>query len=257
MNSLASSRVAAFFDLDGTLIPFPSLERRLIRALIYRHAIPTGNFARWPVEWVRLASRGFSYARHANKFHLRRIPVERGSVLAEQLADAGHLAVFPEALERIAWHASQGHAIALVTGTLELLAQSAAWSLQSELARRGFSTTIFVRATALEETGDRWTGRTVGEPMFGLAKAVAVRTLAASLELNLGLCYAYGDSVHDCAMLESVGRPRAVNPSRSLERIARRKSWPVCEWRLAGSETSRHGMKTRLHLARKKVETWG
>ena len=256
MNSPAPSRVAAFFDLDGTLIPFPSLERRLVRALVYRHAIPVSSFALWPLEWARLAARGVSQARQGNKVYLRKVPAERAAGLAEQLTDAAHLAFFPQALDCVAWHASQGHAIALVTGTLELLARSAAWSLQSELALRGFPTTIFVRATSLEEDSGRWTGRTVGEPMFGLAKAAAAKGLAASLELNLSLCYAYGDSIHDCHMLESVGRPLAVNPSPSLQRLSRRNGWPTSEWRLAGREES-GSVTNRIHLAKRKVETLG
>ena len=40
-------RVAAFFDLDGTLLPLPSLERRFVGTLRGRNAIPAKNYFRW------------------------------------------------------------------------------------------------------------------------------------------------------------------------------------------------------------------
>ena len=40
-------RVAAFFDLDGTLIGGPSLERRFFEELRYQGAIPLRNYFLW------------------------------------------------------------------------------------------------------------------------------------------------------------------------------------------------------------------
>src|SRR5260370_13499398 len=39
-----SGRVAAFFDLDGTLLARPSLERRFFSGLRYQRAIPVENY---------------------------------------------------------------------------------------------------------------------------------------------------------------------------------------------------------------------
>jgi len=66
--------------------------------------------------------------------------------------------------------------------------------------------------------------------MFGEAKARAVRQIAAEKGFDLAQCYAYGDREGDRWMLETVGRPVAVNPSRGLETLARRKSWAVLTW---------------------------
>lgn len=252
----APSRIAAFFDLDGTLIPFPSLERRLVRALLYRHAIPMSNLALWPLELARLSRRGLAYARQANKLYLRGIPIERAAALAQQLTAPPHLPFFPEALDRVAWHTSQGHRIVLITGTLQLLARRAALSLEAELARRGIATTIFVRATALQETSGRWTGRVAGEPMFGRTKAAAARALASRFDLDLRASYAYGDSIHDRFVLESIGRPFVVNPSRPLRRFAQRNGWPINKWCWPNSATNSR-TKSDLHFTKRKVETLG
>jgi HAD superfamily hydrolase (TIGR01490 family) len=248
--------VAAFFDLDGTLIPFPTLERRLFRALVYRRAIRETNVAFWAAEALRLAPCGLAFVRQANKMHLRGVSAGAASAMAERIASVSHLAFFPRAVDRAAWHVAQGHNVVLVSGTLQLLALCAALSLREALTRRGVTTSIVVRATQLEEMRGHWTGRVAGVPMFGPAKASAIDELAAHLGLDLGACFAYGDSVHDRQMLESVGHPVAVNASPELRRVAERCGWPMVEWSSAG--TGRNQVEgAGARIAERKVETLG
>jgi phosphoserine phosphatase len=128
----------------------------------------------------------------------------------------------------------------IVSGTLEPLAKAAARALEAELASRGFAVRIRVCATQLEEGLGRWTGRIAGEAMFREAKARAVKRLAQEMHLDLAQCWAYGDSVNDRWMLADIGKPVAVNPSRQLARIARKRGWPVLRWNQARSQTQRH-----------------
>ena len=138
--------------------------------------------------------------------------------------------LYPEAIECVAWHVERGHLIVIVSGTLEPLAERAARGLEAELGEGGLATKIWVCATRLEQSAGSWTGRIVGEAMFGEAKARAVRRIAAELDLDLRRCFAYGDSSSDKWMLEAVGNPAAVNPSSDLARVARRNDWPVLLW---------------------------
>ena len=72
-----------------------------------------------------------------------------------------------------------------------------------------------------------YTGRLVGEPLHGPAKAEAVRALARARASTWTRCSAYRDSVNDLPMLTTVGHPIAVNPDarsrqgRKGERLAR------------------------------------
>jgi hypothetical protein len=66
--------------------------------------------------------------------------------------------------------------------------------------------------------------------MVGAAKARAVQVLAAKHQLNLNDSHAYGDSVADCGMLECVGHPEVVNPSRHMALLARKRGWPMQRW---------------------------
>ena len=228
----ANGRIAAFFDLDGTLIARPSLELRFFANLRQRHAIPMGSYFLWLARAVWLAPQGIQMMRHANKMYLRRVNV-RDFPEGHQRQGQPGLAVprfLPEAVEQVAWHARQGHAIVLVSGTLAPLAREMALALVVRLAVRGIAASVAVCATRLEESGGRWTGRIAGDAMFGEAKGRTVREMAAEKGFDLAQCYAYGDSVGDRWMLEAVGRPAAVNASWRLETLALRKSWPVLTW---------------------------
>jgi hypothetical protein len=77
-------------------------------------------------------------------------------------------------------------------------------------------------------------GRYTGDVGFynaGPNKVEAVRDLAARRGWDLADCYAYSDSVSDAPLLESVGRPTAVNADRGLRRIAIERGWPMLEFR--------------------------
>src|SRR6266850_933728 len=152
--------------LAGTLTVLPSLERRFFRMLRYRRAIAAKNYWRWLREAVRLAPRGLRAIWHGNKMYLQGVAVDRlGKV---ELKPAPEL--FGDGIEAVVWHARQGHTIVIVSGTLEPLANEAARAIEDELAARGIFLGIRVCATRLEEMDGRWTGKILGEAVFGKEK---------------------------------------------------------------------------------------
>jgi HAD superfamily hydrolase (TIGR01490 family) len=76
-----------------------------------------------------------------------------------------------------------------------------------------------------------YTGRLVGTPLHGAAKAEAVRALAEREGLDLSRCAAYSDSANDIPMLSLVGDPCAVNPDAKLRRHARDLGWRIHDFR--------------------------
>jgi len=248
--------IAAFFDLDGTLLPLPSLERRFATELRLRGAIPPTSYFRWLAKSMRLLPRGISAVAQTNKMYLHNLSAKENAlaigstdtlVYAEPPSAGVNVnqttaasapatrrrfpAFFSDAIDRIVWHVESGHGIVLVTGTLAELASQAALALLLRLAARGITTSLAVCATQLEQANDRWTGRVTGEVIFGEAKLRAVERIAAEHHFDLAHCYAYGDSANDRWMLGAVGRPTTVNPEQELERIARLHNWPVLRWR--------------------------
>jgi HAD superfamily hydrolase (TIGR01490 family) len=236
----SDAKVAAFFDLDGTLIGPPSLERRFFAGLRYRRAIAVQNYFRWLAQAAWLAPRGIQMMRHANKMYLRGVGVgdfrDEYAEGSQSKMTVAHF--FAAGVDQVAWHARQGHAIVLMSGTLAPLARGMALALVLRLAARGIAAPIAVCATQLEEADERWTGRIVGQAMFGEAKGRAVRRVAEEAGFDLTRCYAYGDSECDQWMLEAVGRACVVNPSSRMERLARRRGWAVLKWHEQG-ETPR------------------
>jgi HAD superfamily hydrolase (TIGR01490 family) len=226
-NEPPPSRIAAFFDIDGTLLPLPSLERQLVGELRRDGLIPAGNYLRWLAKAARLAPTGFLRSLHANKAYLRNVPVRALSFR--------QLTFFPDAIHRAAWHVSQGHSVILVSGTLDLLAQQAALALTLRLAIRGATAKIGVSATRAERVDGRYTGKIIGAANFAEEKMMAVRRIADENGFDLARCYAYSDTAHDRWMLGAVGRPAAVNPSPELRRIAMLRHWPIFDWRVVGA----------------------
>ena len=85
--------------------------------------------------------------------------------------------------------------------------------------------------TVAETRDGVYTGHLVGGLLHGEAKAAAIQALAVREDLDLARCYAYSDSFNDMPMLTLVGHPNAVNPDLGLRAEARKRGWPVHDFR--------------------------
>lgn len=222
----ANSGIAAFFDLDGTLIPEPSLERRFFSELRRENLIPFANYLRWSFQALRLLPRGVLAVQHENKGHLAGLC--RDLVFRHMES----ISFFEEGIARLMWHARQNHKIVLVSGTLEPLARLAAMAMECELEARGVPVRLTVCAARLAEERGHWTGYLAGEGVYGPAKTHAITALAKAQNLDLRQCHAYGNSMLDRHLLCAVGRGHAVNPGKALAAIANEKDWPIWHWQL-------------------------
>ncbi|HXQ24950.1 MAG TPA: HAD family hydrolase [Candidatus Acidoferrales bacterium] len=230
-------KIGAFFDLDGTLVPAPSLEWRFIGHLLARDQIGGADIARWLARFAKTLLRDPHDATIGNKLYLAGSRESLAIDWANSVGP-GSPELFAGGIERVAWHVAQGHRVFLVSGTLACLAHVVAQRLPGP---------IEVCATELEVRDGRWTGRLAGEHMSGQAKARTVRSVAARFGLSLWESYAYGNSITDLPMLDSVGHPVAVNPPARLRRIARSEGWPSCDLanRSAGSASRPHQLSPR------------
>jgi len=219
--------IGAFFDLDGTLLPPPSLERRFIGYLLRRQVLRVTSLVGWVVDVLENAPIGTPFA-EADRSYLAGLSA---SLADEWLADLrAPLPFLAEGLRALEQHAALGHRVFIISGTLAPLARAVARQLPGE---------PIVCATELKPCESRarndsgallWNGRLAEEWLNGAAKARAVHSLAAQYELDLSRSFAYGDSSGDIKMLAAVGNPRAVNPAFSLRRIARVRRWPIERW---------------------------
>lgn len=213
-------RIGAFFDIDGTLLPAPSLEWRFLTYLLTRDEISRATVMRWLGRYAK----GLIVnprASTADKSYLAGLPDSLATHWADS-SGAESVRLFRRAVDSLAWHASQGHRIWLVSGTVAPLARAIAHSLPVRAE---------VVATELEVRHDRWTGRLAAEHISGKVKAGAVEALAGRYGLSLEASYAYGNTISDVPMLGTVGHATAVNPSARLERVARLHGLRIVEWR--------------------------
>lgn len=224
---------AAFFDLDGTLVPEPSLEWRFFSALRKSRNIPFANYLRWTGEALRLMPNGILAAQHGNKRYLK------GVYCDLVFRHMGSICFFEEGIARVAWHAQQGHRIFLVSGTLEALARLAGTRLECELEVRGAPVRPRVCATRLLEVRGQWTGEISGQALYGRAKAHRVKAVAAEEKIDLRDCHAYGNGLLDRYFLCAVGHGHAVNPGKELAALAKQKSWTMWRWQQGKQIASR------------------
>ena len=235
-NTKTSARVAAFFDLDGTLLPEPSLEWRFFAELRSSDRIPLANYLRWGVEALRLLPKGLLAVQHRNKRYLTGVSPDLAFHQTESIS------FFDEGIARLAWHAQQGHEIILVSGTLEPLAHLAAMALQGELEARGISLQPRICATRLAEERGQWTGRLASEVMYGIAKERVIKEVAIKEKLDLRQCHAYGNSLLDRQLLSVVGHGHAVNPGKGLAALANERDWPIWHWHLQRQVNPKRGL---------------
>jgi HAD superfamily phosphoserine phosphatase-like hydrolase len=235
-------RAAAFFDIDGTLVPEPSLERRLFRELKRMGAIPWMNYLHWGAEAARMLPRGLTAIAHGNKRYLR-------GLRAEQILKAAEpIAFFEEAVARVEWHARRGDVIVLVSGMPKPLARMVAMALECELEARGLEREALVSATRLEELGGFFTGSVLGEANYGEAKRRAMEVMARAMQINLRESHAYGNTLLDRAMLGAVGHAHAVNPGKELAATANLRDWAIWHWHQEKKFASGNWLKDKVKL---------
>lgn len=125
----------------------------------------------------------------------------------------------PGAISYVSQCRSDGEKVAIITST------------NSEVARpvADFFGIENLFGTPLELCGDRFTG-SVTDYYVGAVKITVAERLAAKYRLPLSDFAAYGDSINDLPLLETVGHPYAVNPSPGLLEAAKRNGWPILDW---------------------------
>ncbi len=126
-----------------------------------------------------------------------------------------------DGMRRMEEHRRAGHRIVLITGSLDFLVQPIADALRVDRSI----------AAVLEQAEGLYTGRLVAPLPYGEEKRVLIQRLAAELDLDLGSCFAYGDSPGDLEILKAVGHPMVVNPIRGMGALAVQYRWPIVRWR--------------------------
>ncbi len=217
-------RVGAFFDFDQTLLEVES-GRLGIQWLRNRRLVSSGYI-------LKILIANFFYQRHLLSderivkilltFYKKKDPEEfqKGSENFYHAYLKPHLA--PAIVARVQFHKKQGHVLVLISGSVRYLLEPVVKDLAFD----------HLLCTDLEVGLDgRLTGRPQGPVCVDGNKKKMTLELAANIGLDLVKSYAYGNHHSDLPLLESVGNPYVVAPTRILAKTARQRSWPILGYR--------------------------
>lgn len=228
---------AAFFDVDNTMIRGASIYF-FGKGLAGRGLITTSDLLRFGWQQLAFRVRGEENLDAVAEARDKALGLVAGKSVTEIVAYGEE--IYDELMERRIWsgtralalqHLDAGQRVWLVTATPVELARIIA-------ARLGLTGAL---GTVSEVEDGLYTGRLVGEPLHGPAKAEAVRALAEREGLDLSRCTAYSDSCNDVPMLTAVGHAVAVNPDSALRDEARERGWEVRDFR-TGRKAARVGV---------------
>src|SRR5215471_7359381 len=234
-------RVGAFLDFDGTLIDGYSL------SAFARHYLRSGRVA--PADLGQLLLTGLRGVTTEEDFE--RLTVLSMRVWAgrteDELTELGERlfvqaisgSLYPEGWRLVEAHRRAGHTIVLASSATRFQVEPAARAMGVE----------HILVSPVEIVNGIATGRPGGPLLWRAGKADAVRAFAAEHDIDLAQSYAYSNGDEDVPFLRTVGRPRALNPGRELEKVARESGWPVARFRSRGRPGVRDLARTAAGLA--------
>jgi HAD superfamily hydrolase (TIGR01490 family) len=216
---------AAFFDLDRTLIAGSS-SFQFGRAAYKAGLMSRRDIARENVKFRLNGStdkttdavreRVGKMLEGAKVRDLQRLS---GTVLAGVLPR-----LYPRMLEVAYAHQDEGRPIFICTAAAQEMAELMAIVLTFDGAV----------GSVAEVIDGVYTGREGGPFNYREGKAQAIRELAEREGIDLERSYAYSDSESDLPMLRLVGHPVAVNPDKTLARVAREEGWEIMRFERLG-----------------------
>ncbi len=218
-------KTAAFFDVDGTIV-----STTIVHYYVqFRSCLLPTFFRPFWLAWFALkvvyyffldkvSRTRFNQVFYRNYQGLKSEAVKQ--LAGEQFETYVHSKLFPAALECIREHQNRGDLIVLVTGSLDFIVQPLADYLQADAAL----------TVQLEEAAGKFTGELTTLPLSETEKVRAIQAFVEQHNVDLAESYAYGDSRADLPMLECVGNPIVVNPSKGLRQVAIESGWEISEW---------------------------
>lgn len=204
-------KIAAFFDIDGTIYR-DSLLLDHFKQLIKYDIIPVDSYTKEAREdfdrWVKRQGEYEEYMLKTSDLYrqsLAGVKVKDIEFATNKLISLNAEKVYTYTRDRIKWHLDNGHIVLFISGSPTYLVQEMA---------KVYEATDCKGSEYLFEDGV-FTGEVI--PMWDkVSKTKAMNEFIDKYDIDLKNSYAYGDTNGDFFMLERVGNPIAVNPSKEL-----------------------------------------
>ena len=205
-------KIAAFFDIDGTLYReglIAEIFKKLVKYEIiksekwYNEVKPEYN------KWDKRQGNYDNYLLKMAGIYIEAIKgLHRSQVefIARKVVEQKGDRVYTYTRDMIKWHKEQGHLIITISGSpLELVREMA--------TKHGFND--YSGAEYLTDKDEIYTGEVI--PMWdSISKKSAINIFQKKYDIDLLDSFAYGDTGGDFTMFQAVGNPICVNPTREL-----------------------------------------
>ena len=214
--------IAAFFDLDGTIVKGTSairftrfLFRRKLLHINLRVVIPALKTA-----YDYLSGNISEYMDDSDDLFAMALKGLKKTVVEEQARQYAGLEmhyVFKKTLKIINEHKKKGHKLFLLSASNDEIVKEIGKLL-------GFDESF---GTRFETKKGKITGKILSPSLIGKDRVFIVKKLAKKYKIDLKKSYSYGNCINDVFVLESVGNPVAVNPNQFLKPIAKKRKWKI------------------------------
>lgn len=234
-------RVAAFFDVDGTLYSVKgdptgasTVVLHLLRMAAWRGiGAPVRAALLLPLLVVLFlldkADRVFSMW-FMSTLQLTGIPV---AVMEDYVrgfaeSDTFQSMLVPSACARLEHHLQQGHIVILVSASGMPITKPIAEHFKAHVACGSHCPSVHVSVRG--EYGERISRAHFKNALLvGEVKSQALALMFERYNIDAAASFAYSDHPTDEGMLAAVGHPFAINPVKKMRKLASTRGWPVLE----------------------------
>lgn len=213
-------KIAAFFDIDGTIINGTSEEILLIFLLLKKKINPFKFLAFFILFlFYKLNTSGevLKMREKAAKFLKNWNAAITKNLFHDCFEKKIKPKLIPETIQLIENHRRKGHLIILVSASFDFVVENYRQYLKPD----------FVIATKLEIQNNCFSGKISSLISYGVNKARLIEELSKKHSINLKESYAYANHISDLPFLEMAGRPCVINPDKVLKNAAEKNDWKV------------------------------
>lgn len=205
-------KIAAFFDIDGTLYR-EGLITEMFKKMIKYEIIQSEKWYNvLKPEFLKWDKRQGDYDSYLLKMidiyieGIRGISKEQVEFIAKKVIDQKGERVYTFSRDRIKWHKEQGHVLITISGSPSELVKEMA-------EKHGFND--YKGAIYEVNQEEKYTGEVI--PMWdSKSKQKAIQDFTDKYDIDLDQSFAYGDTAGDMTMFKLVKNPYCINPTREL-----------------------------------------
>ncbi|MBU1209167.1 MAG: HAD-IB family hydrolase [Proteobacteria bacterium] len=216
-----------FFDMDRTLIATNS------GVSFMRYSLRRGKTSRWKVFRSMLDYMCYRFdlldMDKAYRDSLKLLVGVREEELIqfcqEWFEEVVRNFIYPQAFDFVRQHKARGETVVIISNATTYAVQPLAHHLEVG----------HILGTRLEVCKGRFTGNYIEPLCFRSGKIFWAEKLICELGGEFNASTFYTDSITDLPLLERVKHPRIVNPDSKLRALAKKRGWPIHDFRLPKS----------------------